>query len=165
MSPEHELLQCTLLSIPLLPMQNRTDLSSWFCTDCIWGFEGGLAAQVKPTALIGLSGAGPVFTPSILTAMGEFNERPIIFPMSNPTHRMECRAQDAQKYTQGRAIFASGSPQDDVVMGKEQINFFLQESKQTLVGQRKGSLPKERCKGCMDDLGKQYCTDADPHTS
>ena len=74
--------------------------------------------QVQPTALIGLSGAGPIFTPNILTAMGEFNERPIIFPMSNPTHRMECRAQEAQKYTNGRAIFASGSPQDDVVMGE-----------------------------------------------
>lgn len=73
--------------------------------------------QVKPTALIGLSGAGPVFTPAVLTKMGEINDRPIIFPMSNPTHRMECRAQDAQKYTQGRAIFASGSPQDDVVLG------------------------------------------------
>ena len=76
------------------------------------------ALQVKPTALIGLSGAGPIFTPGVLTKMGEFNDRPIIFPMSNPTHRMECKAQDAQKYTQGRAIFASGSPQDDVVIGK-----------------------------------------------
>lgn len=73
--------------------------------------------QVKPTALIGLSGAGPIFTKDILKAMGQFNERPIVFPMSNPTHRMECRALDAQAQTQGRAIFASGSPQDDVVIG------------------------------------------------
>ena len=73
---------------------------------------------MKPTALIGLSGAGPIFTPEVLTAMGEINERPIIFPMSNPTHKLEANAQDTQKYTGGRAIFASGSPQQDVVMGE-----------------------------------------------
>ena len=84
--------------------------------------------QVKPTALIGLSGAGPVFTPAVLTKMGEINDRPIIFPMSNPTHRMECRAQDAQKYTQGRAIFASGSPQDDVVIGKSLVPEAIQNT-------------------------------------
>lgn len=75
--------------------------------------------QVEPTALIGLSGAGPIFTPSVLKAMGDINERPLVFPMSNPTHRMECKALDAQRQTQGRAIFASGSPQDDVVIGND----------------------------------------------
>lgn len=55
--------------------------------------------QVKPSILIGLSGAGPLFTSDVLTAMGECNERPIIFPMSNPTYRSECTSDDAQKYT------------------------------------------------------------------
>ena len=73
---------------------------------------------MKPTVLIGLSGAGPLFTPDILTAMGEINEQPIIMPMSNPTYKAECKAQDAQTYTQGRCIYASGSPQADVVMSK-----------------------------------------------
>lgn len=55
--------------------------------------------QVKPSILIGLAGAGPLFTPDVLRAMGECNERPIIFPMSNPTYRSECTSDAAQRYT------------------------------------------------------------------
>ena len=55
--------------------------------------------QVKPTVLIGLTGFPKLFTPEVLTEMGRNNERPIIFPMSNPTSRLECTAADAQKYT------------------------------------------------------------------
>lgn len=70
--------------------------------------------HAKPTALMGLSGAGRLFTPQALTLMGQLNDRPLIFPLSNPTLKMECTHEDAQKYCKGRAIFASGSPQPDV---------------------------------------------------
>eukprot|EP01026_Neomeris_dumetosa_P004900 TRINITY_DN11336_c0_g2_i1.p1 TRINITY_DN11336_c0_g2~~TRINITY_DN11336_c0_g2_i1.p1 ORF type:complete len:440 (-),score=63.73 TRINITY_DN11336_c0_g2_i1:283-1602(-) len=70
--------------------------------------------RVKPTILIGLAGAGRLFTEEVLSLMGHLNDKPIIMAMSNPTSKMECTAFEAQKYTGGRAIFAGGSPQEDV---------------------------------------------------
>lgn len=58
-----------------------------------------LSVQAKPTGIIGLSGAGRLFTENVLRLMGEHHEQPIIMPMSNPTHRMECTAEDAQRMT------------------------------------------------------------------
>lgn len=65
---------------------------------------------VKPTILMGLSTIGGIFSPEILTKMGQWNKRPIIFPLSNPSANSECTFEDAVKYTEGRALFASGSP-------------------------------------------------------
>lgn len=65
---------------------------------------------VKPTILMGLSTMGGVFTPKILTKMSEWNKRPIVFPLSNPSANSECTFEDAIRYTDGRVLFASGSP-------------------------------------------------------
>jgi malate dehydrogenase (oxaloacetate-decarboxylating)(NADP+) len=65
---------------------------------------------VKPTILMGLSTIGGAFTPSILTKMGQWNTKPIVFPLSNPSSKSECNFADAMQYTEGRALFASGSP-------------------------------------------------------
>lgn len=70
--------------------------------------------EIKPDALIGLSAVGGLFSEDVLTALGEGSESPIIFPLSNPTSRSECTAEQAQRCTGGRAIFASGSPYEDV---------------------------------------------------
>lgn len=65
---------------------------------------------VKPTILMGLSTMGGVFTPKILTKMSEWNNHPIVFPLSNPSANSECTFEDAIRYTDGRVLFASGSP-------------------------------------------------------
>ena len=67
---------------------------------------------LKPTAIIGVSGQPGTFTQPILEEMARCNERPIVFALSNPTPRSECTAKEAYVWTQGRAIFASGSPFD-----------------------------------------------------
>ncbi|XP_047160799.1 NADP-dependent malic enzyme-like [Vigna umbellata] len=66
--------------------------------------------QIKPTVLIGTSGQGRTFTKEVIEAMASFNEKPIILSLSNPTSQSECTAEEAYKWSQGRAIFASGSP-------------------------------------------------------
>lgn len=65
---------------------------------------------VKPTMLMGLSTLGGVFTPTILQKMAEWNTHPIVFPLSNPSANSECDFEAAIKNTDGRALFASGSP-------------------------------------------------------
>ncbi|KEF63712.1 malate dehydrogenase (oxaloacetate-decarboxylating)(NADP+) [Exophiala aquamarina CBS 119918] len=65
---------------------------------------------VKPTIIMGLSTIGGAFTPEILQKMGKWNNRPIIFPLSNPSSKSECTFEEAISNTDGRALFASGSP-------------------------------------------------------
>ena len=70
--------------------------------------------MVKPNVLIGLSAVGGLFNKEVLTAMNQNESPPIIFPLSNPTSRSECTAEQAQEATGGRCIFASGTGFDDV---------------------------------------------------
>ncbi|CAA6666054.1 unnamed protein product [Spirodela intermedia] len=69
---------------------------------------------IKPTVLIGSSGAGKTFTKEVIEAMTSFNEKPVIFALSNPTSQSECTAEEAYQWSKARAIFASGSPFDPV---------------------------------------------------
>jgi malate dehydrogenase (oxaloacetate-decarboxylating)(NADP+) len=65
---------------------------------------------LKPTAIIGVSTVPKLFNQAVIEAMCAVNERPIIFPYSNPTSRSECTAEEAYRWSKGTAVFASGSP-------------------------------------------------------
>ena len=65
---------------------------------------------LRPTGIIGVSTVPKLFTREVIEAMASINQRPIIFPYSNPTSRSECTAEEAYRWSDGRAVFASGSP-------------------------------------------------------
>jgi malate dehydrogenase (oxaloacetate-decarboxylating)(NADP+) len=72
---------------------------------------------IKPNAIIGVSTVAKAFNQRVIEAMSRVNERPIIFPYSNPTSHSECTAEEAYRWSGGRAIFASGSPFPPVRFG------------------------------------------------
>src|SRR5215471_3523251 len=103
-----------LFDINGLIVTSRTDLAEFqrpFAQDCapVSAFVEAIKT-LRPTGIIGVSTVPKLFTREVIEAMSEINERPIIFPYSNPTSRSECTAEEAYLWSGGRAVFASGSP-------------------------------------------------------
>jgi malate dehydrogenase (oxaloacetate-decarboxylating)(NADP+) len=67
-----------------------------------------------PTAIIGVAAVGGTFTQAVVEAMARQNQQPIVFALSNPTSKSECTAEQAYRWSGGRALFACGSPFDSV---------------------------------------------------
>ena len=87
-----------------------------------WGLEEGriptlmdVVTQARPSILIGLSGVAGIFSESIIKTMAENHQQPMIFPLSNPNANCEATPEDIIRWTDGRAIVATGSPFSDVV--------------------------------------------------
>jgi len=77
-----------------------------------------LIGNQRITVLIGVSGHAGAFTKEIVRNMLEYTDRPLVFPLSNPTHRSEAAPADLIAFTEGRVITATGSPFEDVEFNK-----------------------------------------------
>lgn len=94
---------------------DRSELEGWTVADPANITLAEVVANAKPTILIGTSGTTGSFDRDVVTGMARVNERPIIFPLSNPTSKSECTAEEAITWSEGRAIVATGSPFDPVM--------------------------------------------------
>jgi malate dehydrogenase (oxaloacetate-decarboxylating)(NADP+) len=72
--------------------------------------------EVKPTILIGVSTVGGLFTETVVRNMTKNVDRPIIFPLSNPTEKAECTPEQAYRWTDGEALVAAGVQFPDITM-------------------------------------------------
>ena len=73
--------------------------------------------NARPSVLIGVSGQLGAFSEPVVRAMAEHNERPVIFPLSNPTSRAEATPEDLENWTDGRAVMGTGSPFPPLMRG------------------------------------------------
>lgn len=114
LSEEEALERCWFYDIHGLLQSERTDLADFQQPFAhkhapVDNFVAAINS-IKPTAIIGVSTVGKAFNQQVIEAMAAINERPIIFPYSNPTDHSECTAEEAYNWSEGRAVFASGSP-------------------------------------------------------
>jgi len=119
MSPEEAMGRCWFMDSKGLVESSRRDLQEHKRPYAhAHAPIGGLAEairELRPSALIGVSGQGGGFTEEAVAEMSRVNARPIVFALSNPTANAECTAEQAYSWSQGRAVFASGSPFAPVV--------------------------------------------------
>ena len=97
--------------------RDRAELASWKVADAGRITLEETIENAKPTILIGVSATPGTFTEAIVRKMAAMNERPLVFPLSNPTSKAECTAEQAVTWSDGRAIVATGSPFAPVMHG------------------------------------------------
>jgi malate dehydrogenase (oxaloacetate-decarboxylating)(NADP+) len=112
--------RCWLFDSHGLVVAGRTDLAAHkrpYAHDGARQTEFAAAVEaLKPTAIIGVAAVGGTFTETVVATMARINPRPIVFALSNPTSQAECTAEQAYRWSGGRALFACGSPFDPVTL-------------------------------------------------
>ncbi|MDO8349372.1 MAG: NAD-dependent malic enzyme, partial [Planctomycetota bacterium] len=112
---------CWFVDSKGLVVRSRTDLAAYKrpyahehaeARDLLTAIE-----ALRPTAIVGVSAQPGTFTEPVVRAMARINQRPIVFPLSNPTSKAECTAEDAYRWSNGSALFTSGSPFAPVEFG------------------------------------------------
>ncbi|MDX7988269.1 NAD-dependent malic enzyme [Xenorhabdus sp. 12] len=101
--------QPNLLDFQSVLVQKSSTLQSWDVSNDSLSLMD-VVRNAKPTVLIGVSGQSGLFTEEIIREMHAHCERPIVMPLSNPTSRVEARPEDIIKWTDGKALVATGSP-------------------------------------------------------
>jgi malate dehydrogenase (oxaloacetate-decarboxylating) len=92
--------------------RSRSEVSGWSDDGPIELAE--VVSRVRPTMLVGTSGQAGVFTEAIIRELAAHVERPMVFPLSNPTVRIEAVPADIIDWTGGRALVATGTPWNPV---------------------------------------------------
>ena len=114
LSKEHALARFWLVDKQGLLTDKLSDLTEFQqpyarCSDTLMDLET-VVREIKPTVLIGCSSQGGSFSETMVKTMAAAVERPIIFPLSNPTEKAEATPSDLLRWTEGRALIATGSP-------------------------------------------------------
>jgi malate dehydrogenase (oxaloacetate-decarboxylating) len=97
------------------------DIANWRTADAQEITLGDVARNAALTILVGVSGIPGVFTEEVVREMARHTERPVIFPLSNPTSRAEATPENLLRWTDGRALIGTGSPFAPVEIGGKRV--------------------------------------------
>jgi malate dehydrogenase (oxaloacetate-decarboxylating) len=128
--------------------------------------------HAKPSVLIGVSGQPGAFTQEAVREMAKYTDRPVIFPLSNPTSRSEATAQDLMDWTEGRALIGTGSPFEPVNVGGKKVPITQTNNSYIFPGLALGILASKAkrvtdtmAKAAAEELVRQLPTQKDKNAS
>ena len=103
-------------------MRKRAEVAQWQVADRSKIELVDIVRNAKPTVLIGVSGQAGAFTEEAVREMARHTQRPVIFPLSNPTSRSEATPRQLMEWTEGRALIGTGSPFEPIDVNGKQVS-------------------------------------------